>query len=34
MNRYLVSLKYLVYSDSHFNFEFEGGIKFIAVTYF
>jgi hypothetical protein len=28
----LVSLKYLVYSDSQFNFEFEGEIKFIAVT--
>ncbi len=32
MNRYLLPLKYLVYSDSHLNFEFEGKIKFIAVT--
>ncbi len=31
-NRYSPSLKYSVYSDSHLNFEFEGKIKFIAVT--
>jgi hypothetical protein len=33
MNRYLVLLKYLVNSNSHSNFKFEGKIKFIAVTY-
>jgi hypothetical protein len=32
MNRYLVPLKYLVNSNSHLNFEFEGKVKFIAVT--
>jgi len=32
-NRYWVPLKYLVYSDSHLNFKFEGKIKIIAVTY-
>ena len=31
-NRYLVALKYLVNSNSHLNFEFEGKIKFIPVT--
>jgi hypothetical protein len=31
MNRYLVPLKYLVNSNSHSNFKFEGKIKFITV---
>jgi hypothetical protein len=31
-NRYSGPLKYLVNSNSHLNFEFEGKIKFIAVT--
>jgi hypothetical protein len=33
MYRYFVTLKYLVFLDSHWNFEFEGKIKFITVTY-
>ncbi len=33
-NKYLVLLKFLVNSNSHLVFEFEGKIKFIAVTYF
>jgi hypothetical protein len=32
-NRYSVILKFLVNSNSHSIFEFEGKIKFIAVTY-
>ena len=32
-NRYSVPLEYLVNSNSHSNFEFDGKIKFIAVTY-
>ncbi len=32
MNEYLVTLEYLVYSDSHSNFETEGKIKLIAVA--
>jgi hypothetical protein len=32
-NRYSVPLKYLVTSNSYLNFEFEGKIKVIAVTY-
>ncbi len=31
--RYSVTLKYSDYSDSHSNFEFQGKIKIIAVTY-
>jgi hypothetical protein len=31
--RYLVTLEYLDYSDSHSIFKFEGNIKIIAVTY-
>jgi hypothetical protein len=34
VNRYLVLLEFLVNSNSHFVFEFEGKIKFIAVTYY
>jgi hypothetical protein len=33
-NRYLVLLKFLVNSNSHLNFEFEGKIKFIEVIFF
>ncbi len=32
-NRYSVTLEYSDYSDSHSNFEIEGKIKIIAVTY-
>jgi hypothetical protein len=32
-NRYSVPLEYLVNLNSHLNFEFEGKIKFIAITY-
>ncbi len=31
-NKYLVLLEFLVNSNSHLNFKFEGKIKFIAVT--
>ncbi len=31
-NSYSVPLEYLLHSDSHSNFEFEGKIKFISVT--
>ncbi len=34
MDIYLVPLEYLVNLNSHLNFEFEGNIKFITVTFY